>query len=89
MDFLFFSESKGRKYPWSKVGKGKIVIFALSTVTVVPLIVQSIIGYCRKHDISAWAYHIVACWITLAVYGIGTIKGLFKKEQANRDNWKQ
>lgn len=89
MDFLFFSESKGRKYPWSKVGKDKIVLFAISTITVVPLIVQACIGYSRKHDLNAWAYHIVACWITLFVYAKGTIKGLFKKEQANRDGWKQ
>lgn len=89
MDFLFFSESKGRKYPWSKVGKGKIVLFAVSTVTIVPLIMQACIGYSRKHDLNAWAYHIIACWITLFVYTKGTVKGLFKKEQANRDGWKQ
>ena len=89
MDFLFFSESKGRKYPWNKVGKSKIVLFILSTVTVIPLIIQACIGYSRKHDFNAWAYHIVACWITLFVYAKGTIKGLFKKEQADRDGWKQ
>ena len=88
-DFLYFSDAKGRKYPWSKVGKGKIVVFGLCCVTFIPLIIQAIIGCIRRPDIQAWAYHIVACWITLAVYGWGTICGLFKKEQANRDNWKQ
>lgn len=88
-DFLYFSDAKGRKYPWSKVGKGKIVIFGLSCVTVIPLIIQAIVGNSRKKDIQAWAYHIVACWITLWIYGWGTIGGLFHKEAASRDGWKQ
>lgn len=88
-DFLYFSESKGRKYPWSKVGKGKIVLFSLCTVTIIPLLVQVIIGFCRKPDIKAWLYHFVACWVTLWVYGTGTIVGIFNKEEADRSEWKQ
>ncbi len=89
-DFLYFSDAKGRKYPWSKIGKGKIVIFALCCITIFPLLIQAIIGYCRKPDLNAWAYHIMACWITLWIYGWGTIGGIFgKKEAASRDNWKQ
>lgn len=88
-DFLYFSDAKGRKYPWSKVGKGKIVLFVLCCVTVIPLLVQACVGYMRKHDLQAWAYHLAACWITLWVYGWGVISGVFKKEQANRDHWKQ
>lgn len=88
-DFLYFSDSKGRKYPWNKVKKIKIVWFAIYCITIFPLLVQACIGYSRKHDLLAWAYHFVACWVTLWVYGWGVIFGLFKKEQANRDNWKQ
>lgn len=88
-DFLYFSEEKGRKYPWGKIGKGKIVLFAVSCITIIPLLVQACIGYSRKQDLQAWAYHFVACWITLWVYGWGVVTGIFKKEQANRDNWKQ
>lgn len=88
-DFLYFSDAKGRKYPWSKVGKGRIVLFALCCITVFPLLGQACAGYSRKHDLQAWAYHFVACWITLWVYGWGVISGIFKKEQANRDHWKQ
>lgn len=89
MDYLFFSDSKGRKYPWSKVGKGKITVFGLCTVTTIPLIIQLLMGNSRKSDIAAWIYHIPTCWVTLLVYGFGVIKGLFKKEQASRDGWKQ
>lgn len=88
-DFLYFNDAKGRKYPWNKVGKGKIVLFALCCITVLPLLGQACAGYSRKHDFQAWAYHFVACWITLWVYGWGVILGIFKKEQANRNHWKQ
>ena len=89
MDFLFFSEAKGRKYPWNKVSKLKLFLFILCTATIIPLLIQSIIGFCRKPDFSAWAFHIIACWITLWVYGWGVVRGVFKKEAANRDDWKQ
>ncbi len=88
-DFLYFSNSNGRKYPWNKVGKGKIVIFCIATVTCIPVLVQAAVGYSRKHDLTAWGFHFVACWITMWEYGIGTIKGLFKREAADRSQWKQ
>ncbi len=88
-DFLYFSDQNGRKYPWSKISKGKIVKFSLSCVTVFPLLIQAAVGYRRKRDLEAWLFHIAACWITLWVYGWGTIRGIFKKEAADRSNWRQ
>lgn len=89
-DFLYFSDAKGREYPWTSFGKGKIVIFILCCITILPLLVQSIIGFVRKPDLKAWLFHFVACWSTLIVYGIGTIKSLFGKvEASDRSNWKQ
>lgn len=88
-DFLFFSEAKGRTYPWSKISKGRIILFALCCVTIIPLAVQAFAGWCRKHDGAAWAFHVPACWITLWVYGLGTIRGLFVRKQADRTGWKQ
>lgn len=55
-DFLYFSDAKGRKYPWNKVSKGRIGLFALCCITVVPLFAQACVGYTRKHDLQAWAY---------------------------------
>lgn len=89
LDFLYFSDKKGRKYPWNKIKKRRIIRFSVSCVTIIPLIVQAVKGYRRKPDLGAWLFHIPACWITLWVYGWGMVRGLFKKEEANRDNWKQ
>ena len=88
-DYLYFSDKKARKYPWSKINKIKIVLFILSCLTIVPLLVQVIVGCCRKSDIKAWAFHVIACWITLILYGWGVITGVFHKSEANRDGWKQ
>ena len=88
-DYLFFSDTKGRKYPWKNMQKRKIVLFSLCCVTIIPLIVQSAIGFTRKRDAKAWLFHLPACWVTLWVYGWGTIMGLFKKEAASRVGWKQ
>ena len=89
-DFLFFSDSKGREYPWTSFGKGRIILFILSCITIIPLLIQAIIGFARKPDIKVWLFHFVACWSTLIVYGIGTIKSVFGHvEASDRSNWKQ
>lgn len=88
-DFLYFSDKNGRKYPWNKLGKGKIVMFSISCITIIPLLVQAGKGYLRKPDLGAWLFHLPACWITLWVYGWGTIRGIFYKKAADRSRWKQ
>lgn len=88
-DYLYFSEAKGRKYPWGKTGRLKLLIFILDCVLITPLIVQAINGYRQKKDAAAWLLHPLMCWITLWEYGMGTIKGLFHKEAADRSAWKQ
>lgn len=88
-DFLYFNKNGGRKYPWSEMGKEKILLFCLATVTVIPLVAQAAIGYTRKHDLGAWAFHIAACWITMVIYAIGVLKAPFQKKMMSRDDWKQ
>lgn len=88
-DFLYFNESNERKYPWNKVKRSRIFLFILCCVTILPLIVQACVGYTKKRDLQAWAYHFIACEITFLVYGWGCICSMFKNEQANRDHWKQ
>ncbi|MCL5951628.1 MAG: glycosyltransferase family 2 protein [Chloroflexi bacterium] len=88
-DYLFFSRSRLRKYPWKSTAKGRLAKFVLYGATVVPLWIQSLIGFTRKPD-WAWAFHPFACWITLFVYGAETIRGTLPGAQLqSREHWGQ
>lgn len=89
-DFLFFAQTKQRSYPWNKQRKTGIILFCLATATVLPLVVQALIGACRRPD-RAWFYHVPVCWITLWVYGWGAIRKLFGAKQSisDRSNWQK
>ncbi len=90
-DYLYFRDAKGRSYPWSGLGKGGIVLFCLSCVTILPLLIQALLGLARtRRDAAAWVFHLPACYVTLWVYGWGVLGALLgKKEAADRDHWKQ
>lgn len=86
---LFFLSDKGAKtYPWKKSGLVGIIKFIVCCLLILPLIHQTIKGYLKKPDI-AWFFHPLACWITLIVYGLGTIRSLFTKEAQSREKWSQ
>ena len=89
-DFLFFSQEKQRTYPWDKQRKTGIILFALATVTVMPVAVQAAIGFLRRPD-RAWLYHVPVCWITFWTYGVGTMRKLlgFKQAPVARDGWQK
>jgi glycosyltransferase involved in cell wall biosynthesis len=89
-DFLFFAQEKQRTYPWDQQKKAGILKFILATTLIVPLLIQALMGFMRKPDI-AWLYHLPVCWITLWVYGVGTLrKGLgLKQAPTQRDTWQK
>ncbi|MBN1294455.1 MAG: glycosyltransferase family 2 protein [Candidatus Latescibacteria bacterium] len=87
-DFLYHSRQKSRTYNYRAVSIGKYIIFILSTITVVPLLWQSLRGCLNKPD-SAWWFHPVACWITLWEYGWGTVRSLAGVSEYDRSTWKQ
>ena len=89
-DFLFFAQEKKRSYPWDKQRRTGIVLFCLSTVLVWPLLIQMLIGMCRRPD-RAWLYHAPVCILTLWIYGIGFLSKLFGRKQApvDRSNWQK
>ena len=89
-DFLYFAQEKQRSYPWDRQRKTGIILFCLSTVTLLPLLVQMLIGFCRKPD-RAWLYHVPVCWITLWVYGWGALAKFFGRKQsiADRSTWQK
>ena len=87
-DFLYFAQAKQRTYPWDRQKRSGIVLFCLSTVLVVPLLVQMARGFARKPD-RAWLYHVPVCWITLWLYGTATLRKAlgFKQAPVKRDTW--
>ncbi|MBQ4198890.1 MAG: glycosyltransferase family 2 protein [Kiritimatiellae bacterium] len=89
-DFLYFAEAKQRSYPWNRQRKAGIVLFCLSTVTVVPLLAQMLAGWFRKPD-RAWLYHVPVCAVTLWIYGCGALAKLFGRKQAiaDRSAWQK
>ena len=89
-DFLYFAQEKKRSYPWDKQKRTGVLLFCLATVTVLPLVVQMIRGWRRRPD-CAWLYHVPVCWLTLWIYGLGTLSKVFGRRQApvDRANWQK
>lgn len=88
-DFLFFQKKgirvkeKNRSYIFLGIVK-----FSLSTVLILPVLIQAFIGYLRKRD-NAWFFHPLACWITLICYSFETFRGLFIRQEFSRRKWSQ
>ena len=87
-DFFFHSSRGERSYPWTSQRLGGVARFVLSTVTLVPLLVQVARGMRRRPD-PAWLFHVPACWITLAVYASGTVRGKLSPRALSREGWSQ
>jgi len=87
-DFHYYRSLGMRSYPWSKTKKGGLVKFAVYCLLVFPLIFQSVKGYLKRAD-SAWALHVPACLITLAVYGWGFLEGFIRPHEQERSRWGQ
>lgn len=87
-DYGYYKKMGVRKYPWSALSKGKLLKFVVYTVAVFPLVGQSVRGYMQKSD-DAWVFHMVACWATLIVYGMGMIQNTIKAKEEDRSMWVQ
>jgi GT2 family glycosyltransferase len=87
-DYFFFAAAGARSYPWTTRQRRGVARFVASTVTVLPLLVQALRGFRRRPD-PAWLFHVPACWITLGVYGAGTIRGRLRPRMLDRSEWRQ
>jgi glycosyltransferase involved in cell wall biosynthesis len=87
-DFSYFATSDLRLYPWRELDKWRLFKFVCYCLTGFPLFVQALRGYSHHPDI-AWFFHPLACWITLWVYGKGTITGKLTPAAMNRHDWRQ
>ncbi len=74
-------------YPGGPSFKG-LLLFILSCFTIIPLLLQVVIGFIRKPD-WVWLLHPLLCEITLYVYTTERIKSFFKKGIYDRAKWSQ
>lgn len=88
-DFYFFASQGRRSYPWTSRQRAGVLRFILSTVLVLPLLLQVARGMSRRRDLAAWGFHLLACWITLGVYAAGTVKGKLRPTMLDREQWSQ
>jgi glycosyltransferase involved in cell wall biosynthesis len=88
-DFLYFSTQGERSYDWTSATRRQgIARFVLATVLVVPLIRDALRGQRRRRDV-AWWFHIVACWLTLAIYTAAVVRSRIKPRMLDRRGWSQ
>jgi glycosyltransferase involved in cell wall biosynthesis len=87
-DFLFFRSRGVRSYEWEGLGRKGIARFILSTVLIAPVVLDAFKGFRRVPD-RAWAFHPLACWITLFVYSRGLVLGAARPRMMDRRGWRQ
>jgi glycosyltransferase involved in cell wall biosynthesis len=83
-DYLYYSKLKKRDYNWNS--KRKTIVFAFSTLLILPIVYQAFKGYKVRKD-SAWALHFPACFITLIIYSLNIITNFFKSKPMTREEW--
>ncbi len=89
-DFFFHSAEGERSYPWTAKARTRgIADFALSTALLLPIVRQAWRGQRQAPDAGAWAWHVLACAITLGVYGAGVIRGRLRPRMLSREGWQQ
>jgi glycosyltransferase involved in cell wall biosynthesis len=84
-DYLHHRSVGERSYTW---GIGGLVRFALATVLVFPLFIQVARGMRHRRD-TAWLFHPVACWVTLAIYAEAVLRSAVKTRAYDRSGWHQ
>lgn len=88
-DYLYHKKQGDRVPQASNLGLTLgLLKFIVSSLLIIPLIIQAAQGYGRKKD-WVWIFHPFACWITLVVYVYEYIRSLFKVEQFSRKSWSQ
>jgi glycosyltransferase involved in cell wall biosynthesis len=87
-DYSHYNKAHLRKYPWGGLDKRRLVKFLAYCLLGLPLARQSLVGYIRKPD-PAWLFHPVACWTTLSIYGMGSLRSLVRPMPYARARWGQ
>lgn len=88
VDYFHYKKKGMRTYPWTGRRLVGVFKFALATVLLFPILLQSAMGYMKKPD-RAWFFHIPACWATLIIYVYAFISKSVRRGEFNRSQWHQ
>jgi glycosyltransferase involved in cell wall biosynthesis len=89
LDYLRHRGRERTVETWDASRMSGVVLFALCTLTVLPLVLQSGIGFIRKRDV-CWLFHLPACWTTLFVYAWHSLKTFAgSRADMSRGSWSQ
>ncbi len=64
----------------------RIIYFCISTITILPLVLQAIRGF-RRAPSWVWLFHIPVCWVTLLTYAEGVVANWLGYGIMSRDGW--
>ncbi len=84
------SDSRLRTYSWRRSGALRgVLLFSAATATVLPLLIQMLLGAIRRPD-RAWWYHIPVCWTTLLQYASAVLAAPFRPSApVSRADWQR
>jgi len=86
-DYFYYQNL--RQFNWNQTNKSGILKFVLYTVLIIPMLFDTLRGFFHKPDF-AWFFHPLACFITLYLYTVNTIKKrLNLLKQLDRKQWQQ
>ena len=79
-----------RTYSWRRSGALRgVLLFSAATATVLPLLIQMLLGAIRRPD-RAWWYHIPVCWTTLLQYASAVLAAPFRPSApVSRADWQR
>lgn len=78
-----------RHYNWQQANRLGTIKFFLYTILILPPLIDSLRGFIQKPDL-AWFFHPIACFITLYLYTLNTIKKrLNLLKPLDRQQWQQ
>jgi len=85
----YFNYQNLRQFNWNQTNKSGILKFIFYTILIIPMLFDTLRGFFHKPD-AAWFFHPLACFITLYLYTINTIKKrLNLLKQLDRKQWQQ
>lgn len=75
-----------RTFPWVAGHRWHIVRFVVSTLLILPILLQAWRGYRAKPDL-AWLWHVPVCWLTLLIYLRTPARHLVNAAPHSRKRW--